>query len=163
MEPGRAFHPPATSVMVQAIYDADSVAVLLRWHDMSPEKTGKNGPSLPVPAEEEEEASVAAPGGGDAPGGAGFGDAEVAPSAPGGGQPPAADPFAEEPAAQAGQPSEFSDAVAIQIPTETPTDARKPYFIFGDASELRRSLVLRPGPPRARAVHRPGKRGYQAQ
>ena len=66
MEPGRAFHPPATSVMVQAIYDADSVAVLLRWHDMSPEKTGKNGPSLPVPAEEEEEASVAAAGG-DAP------------------------------------------------------------------------------------------------
>ena len=27
---------------------------------MSPEKTGKNGPSLPVPPEEEEEASVAA-------------------------------------------------------------------------------------------------------
>jgi mono/diheme cytochrome c family protein len=131
MEPGRAFHPPATSVMVQAIYDADSVAVLLRWHDMSPEKTGKNGPSLPVPVEEEEEASVAAPAG-DAPGGAGFGDAEVAPAAPGGGQPPAADPFAEEPAAQAGQPSEFSDAVAIQVPTETPTGARKPYFIFGD-------------------------------
>jgi len=131
MEPGRAFHPPATSVMVQAIYDADSVAVLLRWHDMSPEKTGKNGPLLPVPAEEEEEASAAAPGGGDAP--SGFGDAEVAPSAPGGGQPPAADPFAEEPAAQAGQPSEFSDAVAIQIPTETPAGARKPYFIFGDS------------------------------
>ena len=47
MEPGRAFHPPATSVLVQAIYDADSVAVLVRWHDMSAQKTGKNDPSLP--------------------------------------------------------------------------------------------------------------------
>ena len=50
-----------------------------------------------------------------------------------GAQPPAADPFAEEPTAPAGQPSEFSDAVAIQIPSEMPTDARKPYFIFGDS------------------------------
>ncbi len=55
MEPGRAFHPPATSVTVQAIYDAESIALLVRWHDMSAEKTGKNGPSLPVPPEEEEE------------------------------------------------------------------------------------------------------------
>jgi len=54
MEPGRAFHPPATSVTVQAIYDADSLALLVRWHDMSAQKTGKNGPSLPVPPEEEE-------------------------------------------------------------------------------------------------------------
>ena len=55
MEPGRAFHPPATSVTVQAIYDAESIALLVRWHDMSAEKTGTNGPSLPVPPEEEEE------------------------------------------------------------------------------------------------------------
>ena len=59
MEPGRAFHPPATSVTVQAIYDAESIALLVRWHDMSAEKTGKNGLTLPVPPEEEE----AAPGG----------------------------------------------------------------------------------------------------
>ena len=131
MEPGRAFHPAATSVMVQAIYDAESVAVLVRWHDMSPEKTGKNGPSLPVPPEEEEEASLGAAGSGAAPGGSPFGDAEVG-QAPAGQPPAAADPFAEEPTTPAGQPSEFSDAVAIQIPSETPTDARKPYFIFGD-------------------------------
>jgi hypothetical protein len=31
-----------------------------------------------------------------------------------------------------GRPSEFSDAVAIQIPSQAPTGARKPYFIFGD-------------------------------
>ena len=54
MEPGRAFHPPATSVTVQAIYDAESIAFLVRWHDRSAEKTGKNGLSLPVPPEEEE-------------------------------------------------------------------------------------------------------------
>ena len=59
MEPGREFHPPATSVTVQAIYDAESIALLVRWHDMGSDKTGKNGPSLPVPPEEEE----SAPGG----------------------------------------------------------------------------------------------------
>ena len=133
MEPGRAFHPAATSVTVQAIYDAESVAVLVRWHDMSPEKTGKNGPSLPVPPEEEEEPSAAAAGSGGAGGGGVFGDAEVAAPPAGQAPQPPADPFAEEPAAQAGQPSEFSDAVAIQIPTQTPADARKPYFLFGDA------------------------------
>ena len=31
-----------------------------------------------------------------------------------------------------GAPSEFSDAVAVQLPSQAPTDARKPYFIFGD-------------------------------
>jgi mono/diheme cytochrome c family protein len=123
MEPGRAFHPPTTSVTVQAIYDADSIALLVRWHDMSAEKTGKNGPSLPVPPEEEEEAAVAAPGeSGSNP----FGDAEVK-QAPAG---QAKDPFAE--AETATPASEFSDAIAVQIPSELPTGARKPYFIFGD-------------------------------
>jgi mono/diheme cytochrome c family protein len=115
MEPGRAFHPPATSVTVQAVYDAESIALLVRWHDMSAQKTGKNGPSLPVPREEEEEAAAQAP-------------------TPGGAQPAAgADVFAEEQAAPAEQASEFSDAVSIQIPSQVPTGARKPYFLFGDA------------------------------
>ena len=56
MEPGRSFHPPVTSVTVQTIYDAESIAFLVRWHDMSAEKTGKNEPSLAVPPEEEEAA-----------------------------------------------------------------------------------------------------------
>jgi mono/diheme cytochrome c family protein len=111
MEPGRAFHPPATSVTVQAIYDGESIALLVRWHDMSAEKAGKNGPSLPVPPEEEEEAGPAA---------------QPAAAA----QP--ADPFAEPVAATAPVP-EFSDAVAIQIPSQVSTGARKPYFIFGDS------------------------------
>jgi mono/diheme cytochrome c family protein len=132
MEPGRAFHPPTTSVTVQAIYDADSMALLVRWTDMSAEKTGKNGMSLPVPPEEEEE-PAGGPGAGESGGASGgsgsvFGDAEVAPTDPQAAQ----DPFAEA-TAPAAPPSEFSDAVAIQIPSLVPTGARKPYFIFGDA------------------------------
>jgi mono/diheme cytochrome c family protein len=134
-EPGREFHPPATSVDIQAIYDGESIALLVRWHDRSAEKTGKNGPSLPVPPEEEEQAPAAS---GAAAAGASsanpFGDAEVAPTAPGQAQPPGGapqDPFAE--AAPASPPSEFSDAVSIQIPSAVPTGARKPYFIFGDS------------------------------
>jgi hypothetical protein len=91
---------------------------------MTAETTGTNGPSLPVPPEEEEEPAA---GSTDAGGGSVFGDAELlAPAAD------PQDPFAE-PETPADQPSEFSDAVAIQIPAEAPTGARKPYFIFGDA------------------------------
>lgn len=132
MEPGRAFHPPATSVTVQAIHDADSIALLVRWHDMSAQKTGTNGLSLPVPPEEEEEPAAGAPGEDGGSEGGVFGDALIDPAA----QAPAgvpADPFAEAEPASADQPSEFSDAVAVQIPSEVPAGARKPYFIFGDA------------------------------
>jgi mono/diheme cytochrome c family protein len=130
MEPGRQFHPQTTSVTVQAVYDAESIALLVRWHDMRADNTGKNGPSLPVPLEEEEEAAAAAPSGpsADDP----FADQTAAPT------PPAAaaaqDPFADPAAAAtSAPPSEFSDAVAVQIPMTAPTGARKPYFIFGDA------------------------------
>ncbi len=127
MEPGRAFHPPTTSVVVQAIYDAESIALLVRWHDRTAEKTGTNGPTLPVPPEEEEEpAAGTAPPEGASP----FGEEELAPAE---GQAPQQDPFAEEQAAPAAAASEFSDAVAIQIPSQMPTGARKPYFIFGDS------------------------------
>jgi hypothetical protein len=151
MEPGRAFHPPATGVTVQAIYDASSIALLVRWHDMSAEKTGKNGPSLPVPLEEEEEQAGAAPAGesGAAGGSKGsvFGEAEAAPTPAGQAQ----NPFAEPETAPAAKPSEFSDAVSIQIPSQVPTGARKPYFIFGDAQnsvDLWFFDLARPGPLR---------------
>lgn len=114
MEPGRAFHPPATSLTVQAVYDTESIAILVRWHDMMADRTGKAGPSLPVPPEEEAAAPAAAA------------VAEGAPAAD--------DPFAEPGAAPTtAAPSEFNDAVAIQLPSQVPTGARKPYFIFGDA------------------------------
>jgi hypothetical protein len=121
-EPGRAFYPPTTDVTVQAVYDAESIALLVRWHDMGPDKGGKNGPSLEVPPEEEESAPGGAKPTADDP----FADAVAADPQP------AADPFAE-PAAPTAQASEFSDAVAIQIPSAVPAGARKPYFIFGDA------------------------------
>jgi mono/diheme cytochrome c family protein len=122
MQPGRSFHPPATSVTVQAIWDAESIALLVRWHDMSAQKTGTNGPTLPVPSEEEEEPAAVPPGeSAGAKGGGIFGEEEVAPT-PGG-----------QAAAPASPTSEFSDAVAVQIPSQVPTTARKPYFIFGDA------------------------------
>ncbi len=110
MEPGRAFHPAATSVTVQAIYDGESVALLVRWHDMIADKTATNGPSLPVPLEEEDDKPAAAPAA----------DA-------------AQDPFADAAGTVAVPPSEFSDAVSVQIPSQVPSGARKPYFIFGDA------------------------------
>jgi mono/diheme cytochrome c family protein len=125
MEPGRAFHPPATSVTVQAIWDAESIALLVRWHDMSAQKTGTNGPTLAVPPEEEEEPAAAAEGGA-AKGGV-FGE-ELAPAPAGQAQNPFAE--AEAPSVPA---SEFSDAVSIQIPSQVPAGIRKPYFIFGDA------------------------------
>jgi len=112
MEPGRQFHPPVTDVMVQAIYDEESIAFLVRWNDMRADTTGTAGPTLPVPIEEEEAKVAATP-------------AAAAAAA-------AADPFAETTTAEA-PPSEFNDAVAIQIPSSIPTGARKPYFIFGDA------------------------------
>jgi mono/diheme cytochrome c family protein len=139
MEPGRSFHPPATFVLVQAIYDADSLALRVRWDDMSAQTTGKNSPSMPVPAEEEKEPEPAAPasgGGADA----GWGDAEAAPAAPAAAAKaapaaPSGDVWGEEPGAAAAAPgSEFSDAVAVQWPMQMPAGARKPYFLFGDAA-----------------------------
>lgn len=138
MEPGRAFSPPASSVAVQAIYDGESIALLVRWDDMSAQKSGKNGPSLPVPPEEEAFAPAASAGSAQDAGTNPFGDAELAPAAA---QPAAQDPFADavaqdpfaEATAPAEKPSEFSDAVAIQIPSQVPAGARKPYFLYGDA------------------------------
>jgi hypothetical protein len=124
-EPGRAFHPPTTSVTVQAVYDAESVAFLVRWHDMSAERTGTNDPSLSVPPEEEQAPGAVGAAAGSAADSL-WGDQEAAPAEP-------LDPFAEPEAPIVGQPSEFSDAVSIQIPSQVPTGARKPYFIFGDA------------------------------
>jgi mono/diheme cytochrome c family protein len=131
MEPVRSFHPPATSVRVQAIYDGQSVALRLSWNDMSAQKSGRNGPMLPVPPEEEKEPEPEGAAAG--PAGGGWGDEEAAPAAT---AKPAAkgdDVWGEEPAAAAGPASEFSDAVAVQWPMQTPTGARKPYFLFGDA------------------------------
>jgi mono/diheme cytochrome c family protein len=111
MEPGRQFAPAATNVKVQAVYDAESIALLVRWHDIRRDSTGQAGPSLPVPPEEEIAAKPAAAPAGDT----------------------ALDPFADTAAPVEAPPSEFNDAIAIQFPSQAPTGPRKPYFIFGDA------------------------------
>lgn len=49
IEPGRAFYPGVNAIDVKAIYNADEIAIMLSWHDMSAEKTGTNSPSLEVP------------------------------------------------------------------------------------------------------------------
>src|SRR5207247_1800024 len=108
-EPVREFHPPVTGVTVQAIYDSDNIALLVRWHDRTAEKTGKAGPALVVPPEEEETES--GPAGAQPTETNPFGDVA---------QPPAqnapTDPFAEA-AAPAAAVSEFADAVAVQVPS----------------------------------------------
>jgi hypothetical protein len=134
-------------VTVRAVYDAESIALLVQWHDMSAQKTGKNGPSLPVPREEEEQPAPgagAAEGGGASAGsskGSVWGEAEAAPTPapqaqpPAGSQQPGQSIWGEQEAAPAAQASEFSDAVAVQIPSQVPAGARKPYFIFGDSQD----------------------------
>ena len=163
MEPGRAFHPPATTVTVQAIYDAESIALLVRWHDMSAEKTGKNGPSLPVPPEEEEEPRGA---GAAAGGGAGRREASSATRKsrrrrPGASRP--AGPLCRG-GSGAGRP-----AIRVLRRRRDPdsfagADGRPQALLhLRRRPELGGSLVLRSGPPRSPAVHRQGKRGHRAQ
>jgi len=48
VEIGRAFQPSATEVEVRAIANADEVAVLLVWHDMTADTSGNNDPRATV-------------------------------------------------------------------------------------------------------------------
>ena len=140
MEPGRNFYPSASSIAVQAVYNTREIAFLLRWNDMRADTAGHNDPALEVPDWDEDNA-VAAPSadaGGDDDF---FGDAEADTPAGddffGEAEAPAGDDFfgeSTEAAAVPGGASEFSDAVAIQLPLVLPTGIRKPYFLFGDTS-----------------------------
>ena len=114
MEPGRQFHPAAVSIQVQAVYDAQDIAFLLRWNDMSAQTSGSNSPALPVSRADE-----VAPAAAQAPAAADSGDIWGE---------------SEGTEAVAASGPAFSDAVAIQLPAELPTGIRKPYFLFGDAS-----------------------------
>lgn len=49
IEPGRAFYPGVNALEVKAVYDADDIAIMLTWHDMSAETAGKNSPMLDTP------------------------------------------------------------------------------------------------------------------
>ncbi|HVR95093.1 MAG TPA: c-type cytochrome [Thermoanaerobaculia bacterium] len=128
-EPGRAFHPSANSVTVRAVYNAQEIAFLVTWHDMRADEAGQNSPDLAVPPEEDQ--GEAAPAAAAEESGEGFFGEEVAAEDASG---DADDFFGEEEGSTAAAPgSEFSDAVAIQLPSQIPVGARKPYFLFGDA------------------------------
>jgi mono/diheme cytochrome c family protein len=145
MQPGREFHPPCNGLSVRAIYNETDLAFELTWDDMKADTSGKNGPEIAVPpAEDEGEKPAAKPA---AEGGSVWGEAEqAAPAAESAGSvwgeaeqtAPAGESAggvwgeAEAGAAPATPPSEFSDAVAIQLPVVIPATIRKPYFIFGD-------------------------------
>ncbi len=138
-EPGRAFHPSATALEVRAVYNAKEIAFRVTWHDLRADTVGHNAPNLVVPPEEEQAAeAAAAPAAaeGDVWGGeeAAAPAADAAAPAEGGG-----DVWGDEAEAAPGAPAavtpdtEFSDALAIQLPVTAPTGNRKPYFLFGDA------------------------------
>jgi mono/diheme cytochrome c family protein len=135
-EPGRAFHPSANGVTVRAIYNSREIGFLVTWHDMRADVSGHNAPGLVVPPAEDqaEDAAAAAPAGAAAAGGDVWGE-EAAPAPAPATEGAGGDIWGEEGAAPsaAGTPqTEFSDAVAIQLPNQLPSGARKPYFLFGD-------------------------------
>jgi mono/diheme cytochrome c family protein len=127
IQPGRAFHPPATGIQARAVYNEEELAVELVWNDMRAETSGKAAPDIAVPAAEDEaEAAAAKP----AAESGGWGEAEeAAPSAK-----KSEDVWGEEAGsgAAAAPASEFADAVALQFPVVRPTTIRKPYVLFGD-------------------------------
>lgn len=49
IEPGRSFMPGVDGVEVKARYNADEIAIMLAWNDMSAETTGENAPDVAVP------------------------------------------------------------------------------------------------------------------
>ncbi|MGH9870479.1 MAG: c-type cytochrome [Candidatus Polarisedimenticolia bacterium] len=142
MEPGRNFFPAVEGISVRAVYNDSDVAIELRWNDMRAETSGANSPALPVPPAEDDNpwgaaGAAQAAGEGAAAGDDFWGGDEATP--PKKEAPPAGedDFWAEEGGAEgaapgAGAPGEFSDAVAIQLPSVVPSGSVKPYFLFGD-------------------------------
>lgn len=49
MEPGRAFMPGVNGVEVRALYNADEIAIMLAWNDMTADTDGSNSPTIEVP------------------------------------------------------------------------------------------------------------------
>jgi mono/diheme cytochrome c family protein len=148
VEPGRNFAPFVTAVTVDAVYDQSDIAIRVRWNDMRADTSGTNDPTIAV-GRFDSEAWLA-----DHPAGASAGGEDEDPFGDDGGDPFASfeeeeetDPFAdvevsdedfwgeeEDDSASSAGASEWSDSVAIQIPSRLPTGIEKPYFIFGDSS-----------------------------
>lgn len=157
MEPGRNFYPSATSIVVQAVRNRRDILFRLRWNDMRAETAGTNGPALEVPLWDEQlaEAGISTDGGeptgddiwGDAVvedegGGDIWGDDAVAEDEGDfwGDEAAGDDDFwGDDAGGAAAVGGDYSDAVALQLPSTLPTGIAKPYFGFGD---LERSVDL---------------------
>lgn len=129
VEPGRNFYPSHSSVEVRAVYNRQEIAFLVQWHDMRAETGGSNSPTVQVPPWDEDQ-GAAAPAEEEEAAGDDFWGVEVAAEDEG------EEDFwglEEDDAAAAAPDTEFSDAVALQLPSVLPTGNRKPYFIFGDS------------------------------
>jgi mono/diheme cytochrome c family protein len=125
MEPGRNFYPAITDVEVRAIFDSSDVALLVQWNDMSAETGASNHPSLEAPQFDPVEEEVAQRRAKEE--GAATDDFW-------------GDPFAEESEETVDEPAPgeeesvealYSDAVAVQLPLNSPTGIKKPYFVLG--------------------------------
>ena len=157
IEPGRQFAPAVTSIQVQAVYDDRRVAFRVRWTDIQADTQASNSPTLEVPLEDELLAAsvgdVEAEGGSDDFWGEGaeeddfWGEDAVSDDSE-----EAGDDFWGEDATEdeggeddfwgesedaaaapaSGVLADFSDAVALQLPSALPEGIVKPYFLFGD-------------------------------
>jgi hypothetical protein len=140
MEVGRDFYPSATAVEVQAVYNPNEIAFRVRWHDKIADLSWSNSPTLVVPPWDEDNPI---PDAGEAEGddfwgeeaeeeGDFWGEEAVAEDEGDfwGEETEEEDFWGEEGDSDA--PAGFSDAVAVQFPSQLPSGPRKPYFIFGD-------------------------------
>lgn len=112
IEGKRNFFPAVDAVEVRAVYDSTRIAIMVSWHDMSPDRQGSNSPLT--------KAQGLAPVAGAAAAGS------------------VADSAASKPAegvadANANAAGTVSDAVSIQLPLNNPEGVAKPYFLFGDS------------------------------
>jgi mono/diheme cytochrome c family protein len=124
MEPGRNFYPSVTAIEARAVYDFESIALLLQWDDMRADVSASNSPTMPVPlfdpVEEEEAERVPRAAQADPDDFWGMGGDD------------STDIFEVESPAPAVREPAFSDAVAIQFPQRFPRGFERPYFVFGD-------------------------------
>lgn len=128
-QPGRAFYASANGLEVRSVYNEEEIAFLLVWHDMSPELNLKDeGRKTKDEAEE---------GWGEEKWGEeGSEEAGFEPTAPveqKNGPDLEVSPFNSDNPKET--PSQFSDAVAIQIPAKKIEGIKKPYFLFGDKNQ----------------------------
>lgn len=49
IQPGRDFYPGVNGIEVRAVYNAETVGIMLTWHDMMANTAGSNGPTLAAP------------------------------------------------------------------------------------------------------------------